>query len=84
MQIKMALKYHLLHVRMTRANNTIEEEHTSIAGGSVNFYTYFGNIYGSLEKFETISISRSSYTTPGYIPKQFSNISQTLVQLCSQ
>ena len=50
-----------------------QREHSSIAGGGTNLYNHFGNQFDS---FSENSTSKSSYSTPGHIPKRCSTIPQ--------
>ena len=74
MQNKTPLRFHLIPVRMAKLEtqvaahadkNVKQKEHSSIAGGSANLHSCYGNQYGgSSESWNTIT-SRSRYIPKG-------------------
>jgi hypothetical protein len=61
--------------------NEEEEEHSFIAGGSINFYSQYGKQCGSSSG--DLSTSRSSCIALGHIQRILHPTTETLVQLCS-
>ena len=85
MQIKMALQLHLIpiawliHKAQTRAHagEVVEKKkHSSIADWFIKLYILSENQPGSSSENGNSSTWRSRYTTPGRIPKRYSNISE--------
>ena len=63
LQIKTTLRYHLTHVRIAKIKNTMtvyagedveKGECYSIAGGSANLYSHFGNQYSDSSNRESV------------------------------
>ena len=85
MQIKITLRLHLTPVRIAKTKTKVtvharedreQGEHFSIAGGSINLHSHFGNLFGSFSENGNQSTIKPRYTTHGHIPKEHSIIPQ--------
>lgn len=58
-------------VRVHAGEDTDQGEHSSTAGGSANLYSCYGNKYGESSGNWKLICFKTSYTTPGHIPKGY-------------
>jgi hypothetical protein len=69
-------------VRMTKIKSSSILKNTPLLLGVQTFATTLEINLVISQKVANRSTSRTSYTTPGHIPKRFPSIPQTLAQLC--
>jgi hypothetical protein len=86
MQIKATLRFHLTPVRMAKSKNSGDskcknvdkEEHSSIAGGIVSWYSHSGNQYGgSSENWTWYYLRTQLYLSWAYTQKMLQNVIKT-------